>query len=64
MVEQIVMIVTTRCVSCFIFKVNYVFIEEKDNPVEKVVIDEEELDGIEINRILNLENLPRTVFID
>ena len=43
MVEQIVMIVITRCVSCFIFKVNHVFIEEKDNPVENVVIDEEEL---------------------
>ena len=31
----------------------------KDNPVEKVIIDEEELDGIEIEDILNLENLPR-----
>ena len=29
--------------------------EEKDNPVERVVID--------ISCILNLENLPRTVFI-
>ena len=37
--------------------------KEKDNPVEKVVIDEEELDGIEIDGISNLENLPRTVFI-
>ena len=33
--------------SSFIFKV----------PVEKVVIDEEELHGIEIDGILNLENL-------
>ena len=33
-------------------------------PVEKVVIDEEELPGIEIGGILNLENLSRTVFID
>ena len=32
--------------------------EEKGNPVEKVVIDEEKLDGIEIDDILNLENLP------
>ena len=40
----------------FIFK-------EKDNPVEKVVEDEEELDGIEIDGISNLENLPRTVLI-
>ena len=38
--------------------------EEKDNPVEKVVIDKEELDRIEKDGILNLENLPRTVFID
>ena len=38
--------------------------EEKGDPVEKVVIDEEELDGIEIDGILKLENLPRTVFID
>ena len=40
--------------SSFVFKV----------PVEKVVIDEEELHGIEIDGILNLENLSRTVFID
>ena len=33
-------------------------------PVEKIVIDEEELHGIEIDGILNLENLSRTVFID
>ena len=33
-------------------------------PVEKVVIDAEELHGIEIGGILNLENLSRTVFID
>ena len=38
--------------------------EEKDNPIEKVVKDEEELDGIEIDGIWNLENLPRTVFIE
>ena len=39
--------------SSFIFKV----------PEEKIVIDEEELHGIEIDGILNLENLSRTVFI-
>ena len=33
-------------------------------PVEKIVIDGEELHGIEIDGILNLENLSRTVFID
>ena len=37
--------------------------EEKGNPVENVVIDEEVLDGIEIYGILNFENLLRTVFI-
>ena len=41
--------------SSFIFKV----------PVEKVVIDEEELHGIEIDGFLNLlDNLSRTIFID
>ena len=38
--------------------------EEKDNPVENVVRDEEELDSIEIDGILNLQNLPRTVPMD
>ena len=38
--------------------------EGKDNPVEKVVIDEEEPDVIEIDGILNLQNPPKTVFID
>ena len=40
--------------SSFIFKIS----------VEKLVIDEEELHGIEIDSILNFENLSRTVFID
>ena len=41
--------------SGFIFKV----------PVEKVIIDEEEQHGIEIDGILNLlDNLSRTIFID
>ena len=48
--------------SVFIFKADHVFMEEKDNPVEKVNIDKEELDGIEIDCILNFEDLPRTVF--
>ena len=39
--------------SSFSFKVSHVFTEEKD-PVEKAVIDVEELDGIEIDGILNL----------
>ena len=37
--------------------------EEKDSPVEKVIMDEEELDGFEIGGILNLKNIPTTVFI-
>ena len=40
-------------------KKNHLFIEEEDNPLEKVVIVEEELDGIG-----NLEDLPRLAFID
>ena len=40
--------------SSFSFKVSHVFTEEKDNPVEKAVIDVEERDGIEIDGILNL----------
>ena len=43
--------------SSFIFKVNHVFLEEKDNPPEKVVIDEEELDGLEKHCTWNLEDL-------
>ena len=40
--------------SSFIFKV----------PIKKVVINQEELHGIETDGILNSENLSRTVFID
>ena len=47
----------------FIFKVNQVFMQEKENSVGKVVLYEEELDGIEIDGMLNLENLPGTVLI-
>ena len=49
--------------SVFIFKVNHVFIEDKDNPVEKVVIDEEELGGIEKDGISNFKSVHRTVSI-
>ena len=38
--------------------------EEKYNPVENAVRDEEELDSIEIDDILKLQNLPRTVPMD
>ena len=38
--------------------------EEKDNPAEKLVIDEKELHGIHIDGILSLKNLPRPMFID
>ena len=47
----------------FIFKVNQVFMQEKENSVGKVVLYEEKLDGIEIYGMLNLENLPGTVLI-
>ena len=52
--------------SIFISKVHCAFMAEKENPVEKFVIDEEELDGIDIYiySISNLRNIPRTVFID
>ena len=44
--------------SILIFKVNY------DNPAQKVVIDEGEIDAIVIDGNLSLENLPGAVFID
>ena len=47
--------------SNFVFKVNQVFIKKKHNPVENVFIDEEKLDGIEIEGFLNY--LKSTVFI-
>ena len=46
----------------FIFKENQVIVEE-DNPSEKNVIVTEELDGIDIDDIGNLEDLLRIVFI-
>ena len=39
--------------SNFVFKVNQVFIKKKHNPVENVFLDEEKLDGIEIEGFLN-----------
>ena len=45
------------------FVLNHNFIEE-DNPSEKVVIVEEELNRVDIDDIGNLENLPRFLFID
>ena len=50
--------------SSFIFKVSHAFIEEEDSPSEKVVVYEEEQDGIDIDDIWNLEDLPRAVFIN
>ena len=50
--------------SSFIFKENHVFIEEDDNPLDKVVTVEEELDGIDIYGIGNLVDLHRLMFID
>ena len=51
------------CFSCCIFKKNHGFIEE-DNPSEKVVIVEEELNRVDIDDIGNLVDLLRFVFID
>ena len=39
--------------SSSIFKENYVFIEEEDRPSDKVVIVENELNGIDIDGIGN-----------
>ena len=49
--------------SSFFFQKTGAFFEE-DNPSEKNVIVEEELDGIDIDEIRNLEDSPRLVFID
>ena len=50
------------CFSSFIFKNSHVLVE-KHNPSEEIVIVKEELDGIDIDDIGNLENLLRIVFI-
>ena len=50
--------------SSFTFKVNHIFMEEREKLVEKIVINAEELDGIDTDDILDSENLPKTVFID
>ena len=50
--------------STLIFKEDHVFLEKEDNPSNKVVTVEEELDGIDIDGIGNLVALPRLVFID
>ena len=38
--------------------------EEKEKPSKKIVMDEEEVNGIVIDSIWNLENLPRTMSIN
>ena len=50
-------------VASFIFKENHVLIEE-DNPSEKIVLIEEELDGIDRDDIVNLEDLLRLMLIN
>ena len=45
-----------------LIRLNHGFIEE-NNPSEKVVIVEEELNGVDIDDIENLENLPRFLLI-
>ena len=50
--------------SSFILKENHIFFEGEDNPPDKVIIVEE-LDGIDIDGIENLMDLPRLImFID
>ena len=49
--------------SSFIFEENHVFIEE-DNPSDKAVTIEEEIDAVEVYSIGNLVDLPRLMFID
>ena len=57
-------LLTCLVFSSFIFfKKNHGFIQE-GNPSEKCFIDEEKLDGIDIDSIANLEDSPRFVFID
>ena len=50
--------------SSFIFKENHVFIEEEDNPSDKVAMVEEEPGRIDIDGIGNLVGLPKLMFID
>ena len=45
--------------SSSIFKENHAVIEQEDNRSDKIVIDEEELDGIDIDSTGNLVDLPR-----
>ena len=45
----------------FSFKENHVFIEEEDNPSDKVITVVEELDGIDKDGIENLVDLPRLI---
>ena len=49
--------------SSFVFKENHLFNEE-DNRSDKDVTVEEELDGIDVDGIGNLVDLPRLMFID
>ena len=49
--------------SSFVFKGHLVFNKE-DNTLEKYFIVEEELDGIDIDDIRNLVDLPRLLFIE
>lgn len=48
----------------FIFKESYIFIEEEEKPSGKVIIVEEELDGVDIDGSGSLVDLPRLTFIN
>ena len=47
--------------SSFIFQENHVFIEEEDNPSDKVVMVKERLDSIDIDGIRDLVYLPTII---
>ena len=53
--------IETCVFSWFCFQENHVF---NDNPSQKVVIVEKELDDVDIDDFVNLEDLPELVFID
>ena len=46
--------------SSFFLEENHVFVE-KDNPSDKVVTIEEELDAVEVDGIGNLVDIPRLI---
>ena len=48
----------------FVFKQNHIFIKEGNYPSEVFATDEEERNGIDIDGIRNLKDVPRLLSID